>query len=170
MDLMLPSDPKYTTVPTHISTTGTFTCSQLLAPLGDYTVSESGSNLLRKQDQTLSPMTLSHLLVHYSSGSCYYWVRVTTCEMTVWSRFCSRSSFLRSHTVKASLTQEWTGRAQRGLPLAPHQAALGPDITSIAAAPPLLALCCTVRLMMLRLSDVVSCRQGRGLFIWQRHD
>lgn len=69
---------------------------------------------------------------------------------------------LASYSKTALLWQHWTGRAQRGLPLALDQADLGPDITSIAAASPLLALCCTVRLTMPRLSAVVSSMQGRG--------
>lgn len=46
--------------------------------------------------------------------------------------------------------------------LALDQADLGPDITSIAAASPLLALCCTVRLTIPCLSAMVSSMQGRG--------
>lgn len=67
-----------------------------------------------------------------------------------------------SYSKTALLWQHRTGRAQRGLPLALDQADLGPDITSIAAASPLLALCRTVRLTMPRLSAVVSSMQGRG--------
>lgn len=69
---------------------------------------------------------------------------------------------LASYSKTALLWQHRTGRAQRGLPLALDQADLGPDITSIAAASPLLALCCTVRLTMPCLSAVVSSMQGRG--------
>lgn len=69
---------------------------------------------------------------------------------------------LASYSKTALLWQHRTGRAQHGLPLALDQADLGPDITSIAAASPLLALCCTVQLTMPCLSAVVSSMQGRG--------
>lgn len=55
---------------------------------------------------------------------------------------------LASYSKAALLWQHGTDRAQHGLPLALDQADLGPDITSIAAASPLLALCCSVPLRM----------------------
>lgn len=78
------------------------------------------------------------------------------------SEGCSRVFPLASYSKTALLWQHWTGKAQRGLPLALDQADLGPDITSIAAASPLLGLCCRVQLTMPCLSAVVSSMQGRG--------
>lgn len=51
---------------------------------------------------------------------------------------------LASYSKAALLWQHGADRAQHGLPLAPDQADLGPDITSITAASPLLALCCSL--------------------------
>lgn len=63
--------------------------------------------------------------------------------MSVWSGcfVCLRGGCCRSwlHTVKAlCYDNTGAGTAQHGLPLAPDQADLGPDTTSIAAASPLL--------------------------------
>lgn len=69
---------------------------------------------------------------------------------------------LASYSKAALLWQHGTDRAQHGLPLALDQADLGPDITSIAAASPLLALCCWVPLMMDRLFAEWSSMAGWG--------
>lgn len=69
---------------------------------------------------------------------------------------------LVSYSKAALLWQHRTGGTQRGLLLALDQADLGPDITSITAASPLLAFCCTVQLTMSRLSAAVSSMQGGG--------
>lgn len=69
---------------------------------------------------------------------------------------------LASYSKAALLWQHGTDRAQHGLPLALDQADLGPDITSIAAASPLLALCCSVPLMMDRLFAERSSTAGWG--------
>lgn len=75
-----------------------------------------------------------------------------------------RHSCLHSRLIQysCSVWQHWTVRAQHGLPLAPDQADLGADFTSIAAASPLLAYCCTAQLTMACLSTVVSSMQSRG--------
>lgn len=67
---------------------------------------------------------------------------------------------LASYSKAAPLWQHGTGRAQHGLTLALDQADLGPDITSIAAASPLLAFCWVAQLTMPCLSAVVSSTQG----------
>lgn len=67
-----------------------------------------------------------------------------------------------SYSRTARLWQHWTGRAQRGLPVARDQADLGPDITSISPASPSPALCCKVQLTMPCLCAVLSSMQGRG--------
>lgn len=69
---------------------------------------------------------------------------------------------LASYSRAVLLWQHGTDRAQHGLPLALAQADLGPDITSIAAASPLLALCCSVSLMMDRLFAQWSSMAGWG--------
>lgn len=69
---------------------------------------------------------------------------------------------LASYSKAALLWQHGTDRAQHGLPLALDQADLGPDTTSIAAASPLLALCCSVPLTMDRLFAAWSSVAGGG--------
>lgn len=69
---------------------------------------------------------------------------------------------LASYSKAALLWQHGTDRAQHDLPLALDQADLGPDITSIVAASPLLALCCWVPLMMDRLFAEWSSMAGWG--------
>lgn len=87
------------------------------------------------------------------------WSCCSVCLQEAAARFVSP---LASYSKNALLWQHWTGRAQHGLPLALDQADLGPDITSIAAASPLLVLCCTLQLTMPCLSATVSSMQGRG--------
>lgn len=69
---------------------------------------------------------------------------------------------LASYSKAALLWQHGTDRAQQGLPLALDQADLGPDITSIAAASPLLAYCCSVPLRMAGLFAAWSSAAARG--------
>lgn len=89
------------------------------------------------------------------------------CGPVIMPVFRRLSPLLSSLSLSYSKTSLWwqhrTVRAQHGLPLAPDQDDLGPDFTSIAAASPLLAHCCTVQLTMPCLSAVVSSMQSRGI-------
>lgn len=132
------------------------------------------------------PSPLKSFRIHCTCCCYFKWVHVTTCEEVGLKNtkpqlalllmrdcavllFCETSGGCSrplcppaSYSKAALLWQGWTGRAQRGLPLALDQADLGPDITSIAAASLLLALCCTLQLMMPCLSAAASSKMGRG--------